>query len=149
MVLPPLVIWMAWIWDLMVNFKARMIISTWTTSLLMLNVIGVLCWKFVLCQWNLCIQYQTHASKQKILEGTHSQTIVVHFIVPNEMYTCIFCNSSVFFEFRCGACIFTIIGHVSSPRHSHFIIHVGLHNHLSAKGENWKALNKMDQSINT
>jgi hypothetical protein len=64
-----------------------------------------------------------------------TKPLFFNFIVQNETYTCIFCNSW-FFEFRCGVRIFTIIGHMSSPRYSHLVVHVGLHNHPSAKGEN-------------
>lgn len=81
-------------------------------------------------------------------KGHITKPLFFNLIVQNETYTCIFCNSW-FFEFRCGVRIFTIIGHMSSPRYSHLVVHVGLHNHPSAKGENWKALNKMDQSIET
>ncbi len=135
-VLPPLVIWMAWIWDLMVSFNARMIISTWTTSPLILNVIRC----FMLEIWFVPMKIVHTISntwfKTKRYWKGHIAKPLFNFIVPNEMYTCIFCNSLSFFQFRCGARIFIIIGHMSSPRYNHFIVHVDLHNHLNAKERN-------------
>jgi hypothetical protein len=55
-------------------------------------------------------------------------------------------NSLVFCESTCGAHMFIIISHLSPPRYNCLVVHVGLHNHLNAKGENGKALNKLNLS---
>jgi hypothetical protein len=58
-----------------------------------------------------------------------------------------FYNSPIFCESTCGAHMFIVIGHFSSPRYNCLVVHVGLHNHPNAKGENWKVLNKLNLSI--
>ncbi len=83
------------------------------------------------------------------MKGTHNQTIHAYSIVLDEMYTCIFCNSLVFYESTCGVHMLNDINRLLSPRYNHLVVHVGLHNHPSAKGENWKALNKMNESVKT
>jgi hypothetical protein len=44
---------------------------------------------------------------------------------------------------------FVIVFTIVSSKYGHAIVHIGLHNHFNAKGENWKALDRMNQSIKT
>ncbi len=82
-------------------------------------------------------------------KGHTTKPLWHNFIVPDETYTCIFCKNLKFFESKCGACLFTIIGHLLSSRYSHLVVHVGLHNHLSVKGYNREALDMMNQMMKT
>ncbi len=77
-------------------------------------------------------------------KGHTTKPLWHNFIVSDETYTCIFCKNLKFFESKCGACLFTIIGHLLSSRYSHLVMHVGLHNHLSVKGYSQEALDMMN-----
>jgi hypothetical protein len=45
--------------------------------------------------------------------------------------------------------MFIIIGHLPSPKYNCLVMHVALHIHLNAKGENQEALDMMNQMIKT
>jgi hypothetical protein len=105
-------------------------------------LVGVKCHKVLyfenlLCAnetWPYSIKYGV--LNKKYWKGHATKPFLPNFIVPDEMYTCIFCNSLVLYESTCGMHMLNVIGHLLSPRYSHFVVHVGLHNHPSAKGEN-------------
>lgn len=127
----PLVVWMAWIWDSMVIPSVRAITLIWTTSLLVWNVIRC----FVIEIFFVPMKHvHTMSSMGFKIKGIGRDTQWSHSSrILDETYTCIFCKNLAFCEFRCNACIFIVISHLPSPRYICLAMHVGLHNHFSTK----------------
>jgi hypothetical protein len=105
----------------------------------------VFCDRNFLCANETCAYNVKYGVQDKrYWKGHTMKPFLPNSRILDETYTCIFCKNLAFCEFRCSACIFIVIGHLPSPRYICIAMHVGLHNHLSAKGGNQEALDRMN-----
>jgi hypothetical protein len=95
------------------------------------------------------IQCQMWGSYRRYRKGHTTKPLWNNFIILDETYTCIFCKKLKFCESKCGACLFTIFGHLLSSKYCLLVVHVDLYNHPSVKGYSREALDLMNQMMKT
>jgi len=106
-VIPPLDVWMVWIWNLMVILGVKAITLVWVTSLLVWNFERCFVLEILFVPMKHVHTRSSMGSKiERYWKGHTTKPLLFDSIVLDETYTCIFCKNLTFCEFRCGACMF-------------------------------------------